>query len=66
MNHKQYVSVDANFDIDGKIRPLCVVWEDGAKYPIDYVLDVRPCASLKAGGAGIRYQCRIGGHIRYL
>ncbi|WP_330601097.1 hypothetical protein [Caproicibacter fermentans] len=35
-------------------------------YEIDRVLDVRPAASLKAGGAGIRYTCRIQGREKYL
>jgi hypothetical protein len=35
-------------------------------YEIDRILDVRPAASLKAGGAGIRYTCRIQGHETYI
>ena len=33
---------------------------------IDKVTDVRYAASLKAGGAGIRYTCQISGKERYL
>ena len=33
---------------------------------IDRVLDVRPAASLKAGGAGLRYTVRIGRTETYL
>ncbi len=63
---KQYVSVTAIFDEDGNLLPINIVWEDGRKFPIDKVTDVRYAASLKAGGAGIRYTCKIGGKERYL
>jgi len=33
---------------------------------VDRVLDVRPAASLKAGGAGTRYTVRIRGRQTYL
>ena len=54
------------FDEDGNLLPINIVWEDGRKFPIDKVTDVRYAASLKAGGAGIRYTCQIGGKERYL
>ena len=66
MSQPQYVAVLAQFDAEGGIRPVCVVWEDGRRYEIDRILDVRPAASLKQGGAGIRYTCRIRGRVRYL
>ena len=58
--HKKYVSVIAKFDADGRVVPLTVLWEDGRKFEIDRILDVRRAASLKAGGVGIRYTVRIG------
>lgn len=64
--YKKYVDVTADFDTDGNIRPLCIRWENGSTYPIDQVLDIRRAASLKGGGAGLRYTCRIGSHTRYL
>ena len=48
------------------MKPLILYWEDGAAYEIQRVLDVRPAASLKAGGAGIRYTCLISGREKYL
>lgn len=63
---KQYVSVTAEFDEDGNLLPLNIMWSDGRKFPIDRVTDIRYAASLKAGGAGIRYTCRIGGKQKYL
>ncbi|MCH3999065.1 MAG: hypothetical protein PUD05_03370 [Lachnospiraceae bacterium] len=41
--------------------PMRIVWEDGRKYDIDRVLRIDRRASLKAGGAGIRYVCRVMG-----
>ena len=63
---KVYVGVDAPFDTDGRIMPLSITWEDGRVYGIDRVLDMRRAASLKAGGAGIRYTVRIGYSETYL
>jgi hypothetical protein len=55
------LEVIAAFDLDGNIQPKAIVWEDGRVFEIDRVLDVRRAASLKAGGLGIRYICRIRG-----
>ena len=41
-------------------------WWGGKRYDVDRVLDVRRAASLKGGGLGIRYTCRILGKERYL
>lgn len=63
---KQYVSVTARFDADGNVTPLCIHWDDGRSFDIERITDVRFAASLKAGGAGIRYTCRIRACERYL
>ncbi len=63
---KRYVTVTAIFDEDGNLLPLSITWEDGRKFPIDKVSDIRYAASLKAGGAGIRYTVSIGGNQKYL
>lgn len=63
---KHYVSVTAIFDEDGNLLPLSITWDDGRKFPIDKVKDIRYAASLKAGGAGIRYTISIGGKDKYL
>lgn len=59
MNRKVYVKVIAAHEANGKIRPLSIEWEDGRVYEVDCLLDVRKAASLKAGGVGMRYKCRI-------
>ncbi len=63
---KVYVEVIASFDVNGEVNPLSLKWEDGRIYEIDKILDVRPTASLKGGGAGTRYLVRINGQERYL
>lgn len=66
MSCKRYVEMVVKYTEDGRIEPLAVHWEPGQLFEIDRILDVRPVASLKAGGAGIRYTCRIQGHEKYL
>ena len=39
--HKQYVDVIVRMDRDGSCMPLSILWEDGTRYPILKVLDVR-------------------------
>jgi hypothetical protein len=63
---KVYVTVFEERRKDGTILPRAITWEDGFTYEIERVLDIRPAASLKAGGAGIRYTVRIEGKNTYL
>lgn len=66
MSYKKYVEMIVRCMPDGVIMPLAIRWSEGELYEVDKVIDVRPAASLKAGGAGIRYLCRIQGHEKYL
>ncbi len=63
---KTYVGVIAEYDESGNIKPLSMKWKDSRVFEIDHILDVRQAASLKAGGQGIRYTCRICGKSVYL
>ena len=63
---KIYVSVELIVDEEGRIMPTAIIWEDGHKFVIDRITDVRPAASRKAGGIGTRYTCLIKGQQRYL
>ena len=56
---KVYVEVNADHKADGQIFPRSFVWEDGKRYTVDRVIQVCRAASLKAGGAGLRYTVRI-------
>ena len=50
---KKYVDVIAAFSERG-LLPMELIWEDGRRYEIDCVYDVRPGASYKTGGQGDR------------
>lgn len=63
---RHYVQVVASMDVDGRMLPRCVVWDDGRSYPVDEVLDVRREASTKAGGCGERYLVRMGSEVKKL
>lgn len=49
------VAVKADFAADGTMFPRFITWEDGEKYEIDHVSDIRQTPALKAGGQGDRY-----------
>ncbi len=66
MARKVFVEVDAHFDTAGKVTPTAIKWEDGRVFEVDRVLDARQAASMKAGGQGMRYLCRILGKETYL
>lgn len=63
---KKYVPVTVRFDVDGKLRPLIIEYEDGKEYRIDRILDVRRAACESVGGVGDRYTCLIQGRESYL
>ena len=63
---KVYVPVEVEFRADGVMLPREITWEDGTKYEIDRVLDIRQAAAMKAGGQGDRYTVKIQGKERYL
>lgn len=63
---KVFVQIIAKHDLDGNILPLSLKWVDDRTFTIDRILDVRQAASLKGGGQGLRYTCRISGKQVYL
>ena len=67
-NHseKVYVQVNADFKPDGVMIPTSLIWEDGSKFEIDKVTDIRQAAAMKAGGQGDRYTIRVNGRESYL
>ena len=62
---KHFTEVKAIFDKEGNITPISMKYND-EEYEIDRITDIRPAASLKSGGAGIRYTCYIEGKQTYL
>lgn len=65
-NLKVYVPVDVEFQSDGTMLPRIIVWEDGTRYEIDRVIDIRQAAAMRAGGQGDRYTIMIDGKQSYL
>lgn len=63
---KVYVDVVAKIDSDGLITPLSVIWEDGRRYVIDKVVQIKRAYATKVGGTGIRYTISVKGKITYL
>lgn len=60
------MAVKALMKPTGQIIPLSIIWEDGREFEIDKILDIRPRASTKGGGMGVRYSIRIIGKDRFL
>lgn len=63
--YKRYVNVVVLIQKDGSMKPLMLVWDNGIKYPIDAVKEVKKAAS-QVGGCGILYKCMIEGKERNL
>ncbi|WP_371380776.1 hypothetical protein [Sporomusa aerivorans] len=49
---KTFVTVTAEHDEQGNIKPLFMHWPNGKSYEFDRVLDVRLAPAMKAGGMG--------------
>lgn len=56
--YKSFVEVFGVFALDGSFRPYRFRTKDGTTVKIDRITDVRPAASTKSGGQGLRYACR--------
>ena len=63
---KVYVAVRADFAEDGTLLPRVITWEDGEKFAIDKIVDIRQAAAMKAGGQGDRYTIKVRGSQSYL
>ncbi len=60
-NYKVYVPVSTDFDVDGRMLPRSITWEDGTTYDIDRVKSIRPGFAAKAGGQGDKYTILVNG-----
>lgn len=49
---KRYVPVIVRFDAEGKLRPLEIEFDEGHKYPVDKILDIRRAACQSVGRRG--------------
>lgn len=61
-----FIDVTAKFEANsGRVIPLSFIYGDKV-IEIYKILDIRPAASLKHGGQGIRYTCKANGIKFYL
>ena len=65
-DNKVYVKVTAFVDTNGNVYPISFVWEDGFKYEIDKISEIRPAASQKAGGIAMRYSIKVRNQQTYI
>ena len=63
---KVYVNVVVEYSKEGEIKPMYFTWDNGVRYDIDRVFEHQKAASLKVGGQGCRYRCRVKGKDIYL
>lgn len=66
MSTKVYVKVISVTKEDGQMVPQALYWENGTRYDIDKVTDVRQAAAIRAGGTGERFTIWVNGKQTYL
>ena len=64
--HRIYVRTVVQFDAEGKITPLWIVWSNGKQYEIDRILSTQITPSLRPDANGYRFHVRILGQERTL
>ncbi|MBR6940943.1 MAG: hypothetical protein IKH65_09065 [Clostridia bacterium] len=64
--NKIYVKADVFFDEYGRMMPQRLIWEDGRKFKIDRVTDIRESAAMRIGSQRDRYTISLCGQERYL
>jgi len=62
-DHKVYVHVIAYHAPGAPVTPLYILDEENVRRKVIKVTDIRRAASLKAGGAGLRYTVVIEGEM---
>lgn len=63
---KVYVGVKVAFDEAGQMRPMAIRWEDGKRYVIDKVTEIKQAVAMRCGGQGDRYTIWVNNHQTYL
>ncbi len=64
---KVYIAVILRVDEDGRMAPLAIDWEDGRRFDITRVIDVRQAPPRHVGsGPTVRYVVDIAGQRREL
>ena len=65
-NIKVYVNVRVDFNSDGRMMPRRITWENGERYTVDRVVDIKPAPALRSGGQGDRYTIIVNGIQSYI
>ena len=65
-NIKVYVNVRVDFNSDGRMMPRRITWENGEKYTVERVVDIKPAPALRSGGQGDRYTIIVNGIQSYI
>ncbi|TYQ16535.1 UNVERIFIED_CONTAM: hypothetical protein Cloal_3082 [Acetivibrio alkalicellulosi] len=63
---KTFIDVIVKYTKEGNKIPLEIIWTDSRKFSIDKITDIKKASSLKSGGKGIRFTCKIMGKKVYL
>ena len=66
MARRAYVKVVVEVSAEGNVRPMEVEWEDGRRFEVDRLLDVRRAAATKAGGQGMPFPLPFLGPAPFL
>lgn len=66
MSSKVYVEVTSVTSAEGLMLPRSLLWEDGRRYKIDRVSEIKQAAAMGCGGQGDRYTIWINGKMSYL
>jgi len=60
---KKYIKVVAEFNEQGKLTPLEIIWDDDRRYEITHVGEMQRAAST-VGGAGYKFEITVEGKRR--
>jgi len=63
---RKYISVVADYAVDGTVRPVSIMFEDGPAFRVDRVISATHMSSTKTDGEETRYYVRIGDREHYL
>lgn len=64
---KVYIEIIAKFDLDGRILPQKIIWQDGIEYKIDKIGVVKQAPPDKVGGyLTVRYECYVNGILKII
>ncbi|MCI8820029.1 MAG: hypothetical protein HFK02_01340 [Clostridia bacterium] len=64
---KVYVGVLLHVDSDGNMKPVAIEWENGIRYEISKITDVRQTPPRHVGGMpAMRYTVLVSGYVREL